>query len=94
VERWLSNFEMSAPETKALPPAPDTTRTRSAGSAAKSASSAVMRSHMSSETALWRAGLLNTISATAPRLRPSIFSSTGASAAACVLIDVILAGYP
>src|SRR5437899_6735053 len=49
---------MSAPETKARPPAPLTTMTRTASSRSKSSMIRVTASHISSETALWRAGLL------------------------------------
>src|ERR1700759_1924107 len=49
---------MSAPETKARPPAPLTTMTRIASSRSKSSMICVTASHISSETALCRAGLL------------------------------------
>src|SRR5947209_6434445 len=49
---------MSAPETKARPPAPLTTMTRIASSRSKSSMMRVTASHISSETALCRAGLL------------------------------------
>src|SRR6266481_2970748 len=49
---------MSAPETKALPPAPLTTITRTASSSSKSSMIWVTACHISSDTALWRAGLL------------------------------------
>src|SRR6516165_2530733 len=49
---------MSAPETKARPPAPLTTITRTASSRSKSSMIWVTACHMSSDTALWRAGLL------------------------------------
>ena len=39
LERSFSNFEMSAPETKALPPAPVSTATRTAGSLLEAAAS-------------------------------------------------------
>src|SRR5947207_12215380 len=65
---------MSAPETNALPPAPETAMTRIAGSRAKSSMMASAPSHISSETALWRAGLLNTIRPMAPSLVISILS--------------------
>src|ERR1043165_4038727 len=65
---------MSAPETNALPPAPETTMTRIAGSRAKSSMMLSAPSHISSETALWRAGLLNTIRPMAPSLVISILS--------------------
>src|SRR3984893_2450590 len=65
---------MSAPETKALPPAPDITTTRIAGSRAKSSMMVSALSHISSETALWRAGLLNTMRPKAPSLVISILS--------------------
>ena len=49
---------MSAPETKARPPAPLTTMTRIASSRSKSSMMRATASHISSETALCRAGLL------------------------------------
>src|SRR6516165_11783007 len=73
--RSLSNLEMSAPETKALPPAPLTTTTRIAGSCAYWLSSACTRSHMSRDTALCLLGLLNKTWPTGPSLRPMTFSS-------------------
>src|SRR6185437_16525213 len=74
LERSLSNLEMSAPDTKALPPAPVTTTTRTALSAAKSARMPCAASHISSDTALCRSGLLNVIMPTPPSLRDSILS--------------------
>src|SRR5215471_7887550 len=73
--RSLSNLEMSAPETKALPPAPLTTTTRIAGSSAYWLSSACTRSHMSRDTALCLLGLLKMTWPTGPSLRPMTFSS-------------------
>ena len=65
---------MSAPEAKALPPAPVTTMTRTDGSALKSAMISSAASHMSSEIALCRSGLLKIIQPTPPSLREIIFS--------------------
>ena len=50
--------EMSAPETKALSPAPFSTMTRTAGSRSKASRISGIACHMSSDTALRRAGLL------------------------------------
>src|SRR5262245_34016022 len=74
VARSLSNLEMSAPETKALPPAPVMTMTRTALSATKSRRIASAASHISSDTALWRSGLLKVITPIAPRFSASILS--------------------
>src|SRR6202142_2401419 len=65
---------ISAPDTKALPPAPVTTTTRTALSAAKSARMPWAASHISSDTALCRSGLLKVIVPTPPSLRDSILS--------------------
>ena len=65
---------MSAPEAKALPPAPVTTMTRTDGSAPKSAMISSAASHISSEIALWRSGLLKIIQPTPPSLREIILS--------------------
>src|ERR1039458_6544069 len=65
---------MSAPDTKALPPAPVTTTTRTAWSAAKSARIPCAASHISSDTALCRSGLLKISVPTPPSLRDSILS--------------------
>src|SRR5262245_61127646 len=65
---------MSAPETKALPPAPDTTTTRTSGSRAKPSRIFVPAAHMSSETALRRSGLLKIRWPTPPSRRASILS--------------------
>src|SRR5215467_7343087 len=73
--RSLSNLEMSAPETKALPPAPLTTTTRIAGSSAYWLSNACTRSHMSRDTALCLLGLLKMTWPTGPSPRPMTFSS-------------------
>src|ERR1700684_2766844 len=72
--RSLANFEMSAPETKALPPAPVRTTTRTSLSAAKASSASVVASHISSDTALWRSGLLKVTSPTPASLRARILS--------------------
>src|SRR5256885_1372248 len=84
VARSSSNFEMSAPETKAFPPAPVSTTTRTSSSAAKSVRMRAAASHMSSETALWRAGLSKITVPTRPSLRDVILPagwlcSTGSS---------------
>ena len=50
--RAFSNSEMSAPETKALSPAPVTTTTRIAGSFSNSSRMTGIASHMSVEVAL------------------------------------------
>src|ERR1700693_3920361 len=65
---------MSAPDTKALPPAPVTTTTRISLSAAKSARMPCAASHISSDTALCRSGLLKIRVPTPPSLRDSILS--------------------
>src|SRR4051794_4976001 len=65
---------MSAPEANALPPAPVTTMTRTAGSAAKLAMISSAASHMSSEIALCRSGLLKIIQPTPSSTREIIFS--------------------
>src|SRR5882672_12310594 len=65
---------MSAPDTKALPPAPVITTTRTSSSAAKPSMIRLAASHMSSDTALWRSGLLKVMYPTCPSLRDSILS--------------------
>src|ERR1700730_14149779 len=72
--RFCSNSEMSAPEMNALPPAPASTTTRIASSRAHSSRISGTAFHMSTETALCRAGLLNSIQPTAPSLRAIIRS--------------------
>src|SRR5262245_23857110 len=72
--RFCSNSEMSAPEMNALPPAPASTTTRMASSRWNSSRISGTAFHMSNETALWRAGLLNSIQPTAPSLRAIIRS--------------------
>jgi hypothetical protein len=52
---------MSAPDTKDLVPAPRTTITRTDASSSKSRTISIAASHMSSDTALWRSGLLKII---------------------------------
>src|ERR1700677_5385541 len=74
VERSLPNFEMSAPDTKALPPARVSPTTRISLSAAKPLSMLVVASHISSDTALCRSGLLKVTMPTPPSLRESILS--------------------
>src|SRR5438270_9381095 len=71
-ERSLSSLEMSAPETNDFPPAPVRTTTRIASSAAKSFKIPAACSHISSETALWRAGLSKIRVPTWPSLRKDI----------------------
>src|SRR5437660_4135434 len=65
---------MSAPEMNALPPAPVTTTTRTSSSRAKSSRMRVAASHMSSDTALWRSGLLKITVPTLPSRRASTLS--------------------
>src|SRR5258707_13109975 len=65
---------MSAPETKALPPAPERTTTRIELSLAKSCRISSAASHISSEVALCRSGLLKIIDPIGPSLRESILS--------------------
>ena len=55
---------MSAPEAKALPPAPVITITRTDLSARKSCIASMAAVHISSEIALWRSGLLRMIQPT------------------------------
>ena len=57
---------MSAPDTKALSPAPVTTMTRIAGSFSKSSRMTGIASHMSVEVALCFCGLLKTSRPTGP----------------------------
>src|SRR5580704_547183 len=72
--RFCSNSEMSAPEMNALPPAPASTTARMASSALNASRISGTAFHMSNETALCRAGLLNSIQPTAPSLRAIIRS--------------------
>src|SRR5438045_6647228 len=72
--RFCSNSEISAPEMKALPPSPASTTTRIASSRVNSSMISGTALHMSTETALSRAGLLNTIHPIAPSLRAIIRS--------------------
>src|SRR5215467_15856343 len=72
--RFCSNSEMSAPEMNALPPAPASTTTRIASSFSNASRISGTAFHISNETALWRAGLLNSIQPTAPSLRAIIRS--------------------
>src|SRR5215213_3370045 len=65
---------MSAPDTKALPPAPLTTTTRTLLSRAKPSRIFAAASHMSSDTALRRSGLLNIRWPTAPSWRATTLS--------------------
>src|SRR5262249_24781962 len=59
----------SAPDTNALPPAPESTTTRMASSRPNASRILGTACHMSTETALCRAGLLKVIQPTAPSLR-------------------------
>src|ERR1700733_4888990 len=72
--RSLANFEMSAPDTNALPPAPVSTTTRTSLSAAKASSASLVACHISSDTALWRNGLLKVTRPTPASLRARILS--------------------
>src|SRR6266480_1131082 len=65
---------MSAPDTNALPPAPESTTTRIASSRANASRMFGTACHMPTETALCRAGLLKVIQPTAPSLRAIIRS--------------------
>src|SRR5688572_33417654 len=65
---------MSAPDTKALPPAPVSTTTRISGSRAKSSRIATAASHMGSDIALCFSGLLKVSVPTRPSLRESTLS--------------------
>src|SRR5204862_2364671 len=76
---------MSAPDTKAVPPAPVSTTTRMSESLRHSASMAAVASHISSETALRRSGLLKVTVPTWPSLRNSILSVMSSS------LDLVLA---
>src|SRR5512143_2577451 len=66
---------MSAPDTKALPPAPVSTTTRTSGSSRNSVSARPNPSHISSDMALRLSGLLKVITPTPPaedlRILPS-----------------------
>src|ERR1700680_3764248 len=73
---------MSAPETNALPPAPVTTMTRTPSSFSKSSMICAAACHMSSETALWRAGLLKMMRPTAPSFSAIILVVMGWSSMA------------
>src|SRR6266446_10575885 len=68
---------MSAPETKARPPAPLTTITRIASSVSKSSIIWVTACHISSDTALWRAGLLKIRRPIAPSFSAIILLEMG-----------------
>jgi len=76
--RFSANSEISAPETKALSPAPIMTTTRMSSSAWKSFMAWPTASHMAMDTALRRAGLLKISQPTPSSLRAiilSVFSS-------------------
>src|SRR6056297_35985 len=70
---------MSAPETKALPPAPDRMRIRTLSSAAKRAVADSTASHISSDTALRFSGWLKMIRAISPDCSVMILSVMGPS---------------
>ena len=72
--RSSSYFETSAPATNALPPAPESTITRTSGSASNRSTASPMPCHISSEIALSLSGLLKTMWATAPSRRVRILS--------------------
>src|SRR5215510_4974506 len=74
VARSSPKREMSAPETKALPPAPLTTTTRTLPSRAKASRIFAAASHMSSDTALRRSGLLKIRWPTPPSRRATTLS--------------------
>ncbi len=61
-----SNCEMSAPETKALPPSPESTTMRTLSSFSALARSGGIASHMSTESALCFSGLLKRMCSTEP----------------------------
>src|SRR6185436_5161119 len=65
---------MSAPDTNAFVPAPVSTTTRSESSVLNSSMMRPVAAHMSSDIALWRSGLLNTMYPTPPSLRESTLS--------------------
>src|SRR5712664_632502 len=65
-ERFSANSEMSAPEMNALPPAPLRTTTRIWSSFSNSAMISGTDFHISTDTALCRAGLLNCIQPIGP----------------------------
>src|SRR5579863_4617069 len=65
---------MSAPETNALSPAPVNTTTRTSLSAANVSSARLAASHISSDTALSRSGLLKVTMPTPASLRASSLS--------------------
>src|SRR5579884_4017319 len=65
---------MSAPDTKALPPAPVSTTTRIDGSAPNSASMSDAACHISNDTALCLSGLLKMRYPTPPPFRAHLLS--------------------
>ena len=65
---------MSAPETNALPPAPESTSARTFSSCANASSARSTACHIASETALRFSGLLNTRWPTPSSLRLMICS--------------------
>src|SRR5215216_1166378 len=85
VERSFSNFEISAPDTKALPPAPVRTITRTSSSAANCSSMWAVASHISRDTALCRCGLLKMMVPTPPSLRESILSASAITVVSFIL---------
>src|ERR1700684_1519856 len=84
--RSLANFEMSAPETNALPPAPVSTTTRTSLPAAKSVSTVAVASQISSATALWRWGWLRVTSPTPASLRERILSVCDIVFISCIAV--------
>src|SRR5262249_20116975 len=75
---------MSAPEMKALSPAPVTTTTCTSPSRANASRRSVAAIHMSSDTALRRSGLLKMRVPTAPSLRARILSVSVMCLALCI----------
>ena len=58
LDRSAPNFEMSAPDTNALPPAPVSTTARTSASLRKPSRMSRVAAHISIDTALCRSGLL------------------------------------
>ena len=71
-ERFLANWLISAPETNALSPAPVSTTTRTASSAANASRISTSPCHISIDMALRFSGWLNVTSPTPPSLDASI----------------------
>src|SRR5882762_11452344 len=85
-ERFSANSEMSAPEMNALPPAPLRTTTRIWSSFSNSAMISGTDFHISTDTALCRAGLLNCIQP----IGPSFFAIIRS---VLVFIEILLQTY-